>query len=56
MCKYTYVPHTFLFRMFITYLMYKIVTIIKVNGLQRSSMIAHSQLVIFKYLIVWNSK
>jgi len=31
MCKDTYVPHEFLFRMFITYLMYTIVTIIKVN-------------------------
>jgi len=31
MCKDTYVPHTFLFRMFITYLMYTLVTIIKVK-------------------------
>ena len=31
MCKDTYVPHTFLFRMLITYLMYTLVTIIKVK-------------------------
>ena len=31
MCKDTYVPHKFLFQMFITYLMYTIVTIIKVK-------------------------
>ena len=31
MCKDTYVPHKFLFQMFITYLMYTLVTIIKVK-------------------------
>jgi len=32
MCKDTYVPHKFIFEMFITYLMYTLVTITKVNS------------------------
>jgi len=37
--KDTYVPHKFLFRMFITELMYAIVTSIKVKELQRKKCI-----------------
>ena len=36
---HTYVPHKFLFRMFITYVIYTIVTSIKVKGLQRKKCI-----------------
>jgi len=36
-CKDTYEPPKFLFQMFITYLMYTIITIKKVKGLQRKN-------------------